>query len=143
MRHSTGVFDPALSESRTIYLAHERDIVAARAAARELATAIGFGASDATAIITSVSEVARNVVEYAERGEIQIIADADDPSITVIASDEGPGIPDVQLALTDGYSTGNTLGLGLPGCRRLMDEFELVSVVGVGTTVTMKKRLRS
>ncbi|MBI2820717.1 MAG: ATP-binding protein [Acidobacteria bacterium] len=106
-----------------------------------MAQKIGFSGTDLTVISTAISEVARNIVEYALPGEIEItIVDAGGrQGIVVVARDEGPGIADVSLALQDGYSTGKGLGLGLPGARRLMDEFEIRSEVGKGTTVVMKK----
>ena len=92
-------------------------------------------------VATAISEVARNIVEYAREGEIvlSVLRNGDRHGIVVVASDRGPGIPDVDLAMQDGYSTGHSLGLGLPGARRLMDEFDIDSEISRGTTVTMKK----
>jgi RNA polymerase sigma factor (sigma-70 family) len=116
------------------------DIVAARQAARELASRLGFSRTDLTLIATAVSEVARNIVRFAGQGEIVVeILERPRPGVQVVARDTGPGITDVGQALTDGYSTYNGLGLGLPGARRLMDEFAIVSEIGRGTTVTMTK----
>jgi serine/threonine-protein kinase RsbT len=122
---------------------HEADIVAARQKGRELATQAGFPASDATLIATAISEVARNIVVYAQRGEVllDLVREGTRRGIRIVARDHGPGIPDVELALQDGYSTGRSLGLGLPGARRIVDEFEIRSEVGHGTTVTMRKWL--
>ena len=120
------------------------DIVTARQRGRDLALQLGFAGSDLTVIATAISEVSRNIVSYAARGEI-ILQAAVEPNrrgIVVIARDEGPGMPSVDDALRDGFSTGNSLGLGLPGARRLMDDFEIESAVGKGTTVTMKKWVR-
>ena len=119
------------------------DVVTARQAGRELAAKIGFSGCDLTLIATAISEVARNIIVYAERGEIVLsaVADGGRRGLQVVAHDEGPGIADAELAMRDGYSTGKSLGLGLPGARRLMDELELDSEVGRGTTVTMKKWL--
>ena len=120
------------------------DIVTARQRGRDLALQLGFAGSDLTVIATAISEVSRNIVSYAARGEI-ILQAAVEPNrrgIVVIARDEGPGMPSVEDALRDGFSTGNSLGLGLPGARRLMDDFEIESAVGKGTTVTMKKWVR-
>lgn len=116
------------------------DIVAARQGAREMAARLGFSGTDLTVIATAVSEVARNIVRFAGRGEIAVEL-VEDPrrGVCVVARDAGPGIADVELALTDGYSTYHGLGLGLPGARRLMDEFAVASEVGRGTTVTMTK----
>jgi len=119
----------------------EADIVAARQRGRELALGIGFSPGDATLIATAISELARNIVTYAKRGEIRLIPIElnGKRGLTVVAKDEGAGIPDIRQALQDGYSTAGRLGLGLPGVKRLMDEMEIVSEVGVGTTVTAKK----
>jgi serine/threonine-protein kinase RsbT len=120
------------------------DIVTARQRGRDLAVQIGFAGSDLTVIATAISEVSRNIVSYAARGEIILRAahEMNRRGIVVIARDDGPGMSNVDDALRDGYSTGNSLGLGLPGARRLMDDFEIVSTVGKGTTVTMTKWVR-
>ncbi len=116
------------------------DIVAARQAARELASRLGFSGTDLTIIATAVSEVARNIVRFADSGEVVVeLLDRPRPGVRVTARDTGPGIPDVEQALVDGYSTYHGLGLGLPGARRLMDEFAVESEMGRGTTVTMTK----
>jgi len=119
------------------------DIVTARQRGRALAAALGFAGSDLTLIATAISELARNIIEYATTGEIVLShEDADGrPGIVIVARDEGPGIPDVSRALSAGYSTGPGLGLGLPGVRRLMDDFEITSSVGRGTTVAVRKWL--
>ena len=116
------------------------DIVAARQAARELASRLGFAKTDLTLIATAVSEVARNIVRFAGAGEILVeLLEQPRRGVRVVAMDTGPGIADVEQALTDGYSTYHGLGLGLPGARRLMDEFAIMSEIGRGTTVTMTK----
>lgn len=117
------------------------DVVQTRQQGRTLAAEAGFSAGDQTVIAAAISEIARNILMYAKRGEIELRAVAlpDRSGIVVIARDHGPGIRDIPRALQDGYSTSGGLGLGLPGARRLMDEFEVVSGNGVGTTVTMKK----
>jgi serine/threonine-protein kinase RsbT len=119
----------------------EHDILTARQRGRELAAEAGFSGSDLTVVATAISEIARNIVEYAVRGEIVItvLYDGDNRGLSIVATDEGPGIPDVALAMQDGFSTGRSLGLGLPGARRLMDEFDVQSEAGHGTTVTMRK----
>ncbi len=119
----------------------EIDIITARQKGREMAATLGFSSTELTLIATAISEVARNIVEYARDGEISlsIVQQGDKRGFVVIACDNGPGIPNVKLAMQDGYSTGHSLGLGLPGAKRLMDEFEIVSEVGKGTKVTMKK----
>ena len=127
-----------------IPIEREPDIVRARSEGRRLAATLGFSGTDQTLLATAISELARNIVSYAGSGQVVLssVEEAGRKGIVVVASDQGPGIPDLDLAMRDGYSTGNSLGLGLPGARRLVDEFELVSAVGVGTTVTLKKWLR-
>jgi serine/threonine-protein kinase RsbT len=119
----------------------DRDIVLAREKGRALAAELGFSAVDATLIATAISELARNIVAYARKGEIilQPTNSSNRLGVTVTASDEGPGIPDIHQAMRDGFSTSGSLGLGLPGVRRLMDDFEIVSQPGRGTTVVVKK----
>jgi serine/threonine-protein kinase RsbT len=130
-----------MSSETLVHIGHEADIVTARQKGRELAKEAGFSGSDLTLIATAISEVARNIIVYAEQGEIvmNVVHEEGRSGILVIAQDEGPGIPDVERAMQDGYSTGNSLGLGLPGAKRLMDEFDIHSAIGKGTTVTMKK----
>jgi len=119
----------------------DSDIVAARQKGRELAAQCGFPSTDLAVVATAISELARNIVRYAVRGEIilRLIDDNGRRGVEVVATDDGPGIPDVTLAMQDGYSTSGSLGLGLPGVRRLMDEFEISSDFGKGTTVTTRK----
>jgi anti-sigma regulatory factor (Ser/Thr protein kinase) len=119
----------------------DADIVVARGEGRALAGRLGFSRTDATLIATAISEIGRNILVHAGSGEVEIAEAADDRrvAIVVIARDEGPGIPDVPRALREGFATGNGLGLGLPGSRRLMDEFIIDTKVGRGTTVTMRK----
>ncbi|OLD64437.1 MAG: ATP-binding protein [Ignavibacteria bacterium 13_1_40CM_2_61_4] len=117
------------------------DIVSARQKGRELASQCGFPSTDLAVVATAISELARNIVRYAARGEVilRLIDDNGRRGVEVVAADDGPGIPDVALAMQDGYSTSGSLGLGLPGVRRLMDEFEITSDFGKGTTVTVRK----
>ena len=134
-----------MTDARRVAIVHELDIVTARQAGRELAAVLGFTTIEQTLIATAISEVARNIVVYAHRGEIElrtIVDGGGHAGIEVVARDRGPGIADVALAMRDGFSTGGSLGLGLPGARRLMDELAIVSEVGAGTTVTMTKWLR-
>ncbi len=123
---------------------HEADIVSARQKGRELAAASGLSMTEQTLVATAISEVARNIVVYAGRGEVVLTAleDHGRRGVMVVARDEGPGIPNPELAMRDGYSSSNSLGMGLPGARRLVDEFELSSTVGKGTTITMRKWVR-
>jgi len=119
----------------------DQDIVSARQKGRVVANELGFSSSDATLIATAISELARNIVSYARKGQIVIskVNGHNREGIAVIATDEGPGIADIRQALRDGFSTSGSLGLGLPGVRRLMDEFEITSQPGKGTTVAVKK----
>ncbi len=119
----------------------DEDILAARQEGRELGVRIGFGASDLAVIATAISELARNLLLYAKNGSIicWIINKEPRKGIVIQATDEGPGIPDVDVVLKDGYPTSGGLGLGLPGVRRMMDEFAIVSHKGRGTTVTAIK----
>ena len=119
----------------------DQDIVIARQKGRVLASELGFSSGDATLIATAISELARNIVSYARTGEIKLkgIHGSSRIGILVIASDDGPGILDIRQALRDGFSTSGSLGLGLPGVRRLMDEFEITSQPGKGTFVAVKK----
>ena len=127
----------------TVPIGHEGDIVAARQKGRELAAATGFSSTDQTMIALAISEIARNILTYAGRGQVALRCLDEDGrrGVLVVATDEGPGIADIALAMRDGYSTGRSLGVGLPGSKRVMDDFELVSAPGRGTTVTMRKWL--
>jgi serine/threonine-protein kinase RsbT len=135
--------EPLLTEI-AIPIANEADIVSARQHGRQTAASLGFASSDGTLIATAISEVARNIVLYAVRGSVHIrgVERGGVRGIEIEARDNGPGIPDIRKALVDGYSTSRGLGLGLPGSRRLMDEFHIESSVGKGTTVTMRKWVR-
>jgi serine/threonine-protein kinase RsbT len=128
----------------SVRVEREVDIVVARQKGRELASAIGFSGTDQTLLATAISELARNIVSYAGTGDVALgeITEGGRRGIVVVARDEGPGIADTDLALRDGFSTGNSLGVGLPGTRRIVDEFEIESTPGAGTTVTLKKWLR-
>ena len=119
----------------------DQDIVAARQKGRVMANELGFSTGDATLVATAISELARNIVSYARKGliTIKLVNGLNRQGIAVIASDDGPGIPDIRQAMRDGFSTSGSLGLGLPGVRRLMDEFEITSQPGRGTIVTVKK----
>jgi serine/threonine-protein kinase RsbT len=127
--------------AQAIEIGADSDMVAARAAARSLAEELGFSRTDATLIATAVSEIARNIVVHAGEGQITMtpLREESRYGIQIVATDAGPGIRDVQAALEDGYAGRGGLGLGLPGARRLMDEFEVHSDAGSGTHVTMTK----
>ncbi len=119
------------------------DIVTARQQGRALAMALGFAGADLTLIAAAISEVSRNIVEYAKAGEIvlQELNHGPRRGLCVVARDQGPGIPNVAQAMEYGYSTRKGLGVGLPGAKLLMDEFDIVSKEGEGTVITMKKWL--
>lgn len=119
----------------------DQDIVSARQKGRVMANELGFSSGDATLIATAISELARNIVSYARKGQItlKVVNGLNRQGIAVIASDDGPGIADIRQALRDGFSTSGSLGLGLPGVRRLMDEFDITSQPGQGTVVAVKK----
>jgi serine/threonine-protein kinase RsbT len=117
------------------------DIMAARHASRTMAAEMGFSKLDMTLIATAISELARNIIQYAGHGEVilTMIEQGAKKGLVIVVMDQGPGIPNIERAMQDGFSTGHGLGLGLPGSRRLMDEFEIVSEVGKGTRIKMCK----
>jgi serine/threonine-protein kinase RsbT len=119
------------------------DIVSARQKGRSLAVYMGFEGSDITLIAAAISEVSRNIVEYAGSGEIifRSVQKGARHGICVVARDQGPGIPDIARAMKYGYSTGRGMGVGLPGAKWLMDEFDIQSKIGAGTIITMNKWL--
>jgi serine/threonine-protein kinase RsbT len=130
-----------MADEIRVAIAVEADIVVARGEGRALAARLGFSRTDATLIATAISEVGRNILVHAGGGEIALNADtaSEGTALVVVARDRGPGIPDVGRAMSEGYATKNGLGLGLPGSRRLMDDFAIETEVGRGTTVTMRK----
>jgi serine/threonine-protein kinase RsbT len=135
---------PVEAETR-IAIESDADVVTARQRARELAAGLELSSTDQTLLATAISEVARNITTYAKRGEVSVgIVEGGDGrrGIRVVAHDDGPGIEDVERALQDGYTTGGGLGIGLPGARRLVDEFDIDSAPGRGTTVTLVKWAR-
>ncbi|WP_267297588.1 anti-sigma regulatory factor [Parachryseolinea silvisoli] len=119
----------------------EQDVVPFRNRVKEYATKIGMGLVNQTKLITAASELVRNMLKYGKGGKvyIEVVSKGRENGIRLIFEDKGPGIPDVSLAMKDGFSTGKSLGLGLPGTRRLVSEFDIQSVVGEGTTVTVIK----
>jgi anti-sigma regulatory factor (Ser/Thr protein kinase) len=130
-----------MADEVRITIADDTDLIPARAEGRALAQRLGFTRTDATLIATAISEIARNIVVHVGKGEIVLRAldDGRRCGLLVVATDEGPGIRDVEAAVQQGYADSASLGLGLPGARRLMDEFAVVSEAGRGTTVTMTK----
>lgn len=133
------------AEDTVVDVASDRDVVAARQAGRAIAEELGMSSTDLTLVATAISEVARNILLYAGSGRIRIrlVHAGTRRGVEVVAEDEGPGIEDVDKAMRDGWSSGQGLGLGLPGARRLMDEFDLRSKPGRGTKVTMTKWARA
>jgi len=132
-----------MTEQR-VAIRSDLDIVTARVRGRDLARAMGFGVIDQARVATAISELARNVVLYAGEGEmvLQRVEERGRVGLEVVCADAGPGIPDVGMALRDGFSTSNGLGMGLPGTKRLMDEFAIETAPGQGTTITVRKWLR-
>jgi serine/threonine-protein kinase RsbT len=128
-----------------IAIESDADVVTARQRARQLAIGLDMTSTDQTLLATAISEVARNITAYAQRGEVslELVRNGEGRrGIRVVARDHGPGIEDLERALTDGYTTGGGLGLGLPGARRLVDAFENETAPGEGTTVTLIKWTR-
>ena len=137
---------PPETADERIAIDSDADVVRARQRARELAAGLELTSTDQTLLATAISEVARNITTYAKRGEVllSIIRGEDGrEGIRVIARDQGPGIEDIERALQDGYTSGGGLGLGLPGARRLVDEFGIESAPSEGTTVTLIKWSRA
>lgn len=127
-----------------VAIQEETDIVVARRAVRDAAAHVGFGHVDTTRIVTAASELARNTFKYGAGGVMywRSLVDGDRKGIELRFEDHGPGIPDLEAAMKEGFSSAGGLGMGLPGAKRLMDEMELHSTVGAGTTVIVKKWLR-
>lgn len=130
-----------IDESHVSPIDADRDILIARERGRALAAALGFPPADRVLVAAVITELASNIVRYAGHGQISVSAAEHDGArgITVVATDRGHGIPDPELVLENGYPTSRGLGLGLPGVRRLMDEFDIASDVETGTTVTVTK----
>jgi len=132
-----------MEKIKEILINKVEDVIMARQYTRERARELGFGLADQTRIITAVSELARNIYLYAKTGRVLIksLYESSKKGIEIIVEDQGPSIPDIEMAMQDGYSTNKALGQGLPGTKRLMDEFEIKSEVGKGTTVVIRKWL--
>lgn len=128
----------------SVQIKKEWDIVGARQMGRKLAKELGFGTVDQARIATAISELARNIYLYAEEGQVayETVEDMNKKGLKIIASDKGPGINDLSKAMEDGFSTSGGLGAGLPGVKRLMDIFDIVSEPGKGTTITTIKWVR-
>lgn len=126
---------------KVVHIHVDTDIVTARQEGRALAARLGFSNSEQVLIATAISEAARNILQYAGHGSIllNIVEQSGRRGILIVASDTGPGIPDVTQAMMDGYSSAGGLGLGLPGIKRLMSELEIITEVGAGTTLIMRR----
>ncbi len=125
----------------SVRISSEGDLITARKAARSLATKLGFGITDVTRIVTATSELARNIISYAGSGVMKwrSLDTGTNVGVELVFEDHGPGITNVELAMQEGFTTSNGLGLGLPGSKRLMDQMEVLSEVGKGTTVIVRK----
>jgi serine/threonine-protein kinase RsbT len=134
----------APEQAERIAIESDADVVTARQRARALAVGLDMPTTDQTLLATAISEIARNITAYAVRGEVllDVVQDGGRRGVRVVASDDGPGIEDLEKALQDGYTTGGGLGLGLPGARRLVDDFEIETAPGEGTRVTLVKWTR-
>jgi len=132
---------PIVLNRDSITVSRETDVVPFRSRVKEHAVKIGMSLLNQTKLITGASELVRNMLKYGNGGivKIEIVSKGRDSGIRLIFEDKGPGIPDINKAMTDGFTTGKSMGLGLPGTRRLMNEFNIESQVGVGTTVTVIK----
>ena len=128
-----------MSKRETLEIRSSSDIVHVRQQVRTWAVAMGFGLVDQTKIVTAASELARNTVDYGKGGTVTLEAlqSGSRKGLRLIFEDKGPGIPDIELAMTDGYTSGQGLGLGISGSKRLMHEFEIVSKVGKGTKIAI------
>lgn len=133
-----------MSIESSVDIITEWDIVAARQLGRNEAKEVGFGTVDQARITTAISELARNIYLYAGKGKITIerVTDGAIKGIIIISADQGPGIADLRKVMEDGYTTSGGLGAGMPGVKRLMDDFKVETEVGVGTTITATKWLR-
>ncbi|MCM3612327.1 anti-sigma regulatory factor [Planomicrobium okeanokoites] len=133
-----------MSNQSSVEIQTEWDIVAARQLGRNVAKELGFGTVDQARITTAISELARNIYLYAGQGriEIQRLTENGINGILIIAADNGPGIPDIRKVMEDGFSTSGGLGAGLPGVKRLMDDFKIETTLGEGTDIRATKWLR-
>ncbi|QEM12436.1 serine/threonine-protein kinase RsbT [Mucilaginibacter gossypiicola] len=125
----------------TVQVLKEQDVVFLKNRVKEVAVRIKMGLVNQTRLLTAASELVRNMMRYANGGvcQIEVVSSGRNNGVRLVFSDKGPGIPDIEAAMRDGFSTGKSLGLGLPGTKRLVNEFEIKSKVGEGTTVTIIK----
>ena len=132
---------PEPTQSETLPIAVESDVVQVRQVVRARAAGLGFSIVDQTKIVTAASELARNTLQHGKGGtcRVDLLADGFRKGLRLTFEDQGPGIPDVKLALTDGYTTGGGMGLGLSGSKRLVNELDIQTAVGQGTKVSITK----
>jgi len=130
-----------MAQGKAAVIRSDLDIVIARTLARDTAKTLGFGAIDQARIATAVSELARNIFLYAGTGTVTVreVERSGRKGLEVICEDQGPGISSIDQVMQDGYSTSRGMGMGLPGAKRLMDEFDIRSQEGIGTTITCRK----
>ncbi|NJL67392.1 MAG: anti-sigma regulatory factor [Microcoleus sp. SM1_3_4] len=130
-----------MSKRETLEIRSSSDIVYVRQKVRTWAVEIGFSLVDQTKIVTAASELARNTVDYGKGGTVTLetLQSGSRKGLRLIFEDKGPGIPDIELAMTDGYTSSNGLGLGLSGTKRLMHEFDIISRVGEGTRIAIAR----
>lgn len=128
-------------QTKTMDIISSGDVVLVRQTVRQFAVEVGFGLVDQTKIVTAASELARNTLDYGGGGTIklEVLQEGGRRGLRLTFEDQGPGIPDIQLALKDGFTTGNGLGMGLSGAKRLVNEFEIESVMGKGTRVMIAR----
>ena len=132
------------NRKKTIYISQDADVIHAVFQSKEFSKEIGFQNTDQVMISTAVSELARNIIKYAKEGEVtlKIICQNLKKGIEILAIDKGPGIQDIDKALDENYSTGGTIGIGLPGTKRIMDDFHIESEPGKGTTIMARKWIK-
>ncbi len=130
-----------MGQPKSAVIRSDLDIVIARTMARDMARTLGFSAIDQARIATAVSELARNIYLYARTGTVTVreVEKLGRKGIEIVCEDQGPGIPDIDLVMQDGYTTSRGMGMGLPGAKRLMDDFSIQSQVGVGTKIVLRK----
>ncbi|MGB9634671.1 MAG: anti-sigma regulatory factor [Chloroflexaceae bacterium] len=130
-----------MGQPKSAVIRSDLDIVIARTMARDMARTLGFSAIDQARIATAVSELARNIYLYAGTGTVTVreVEKLGRKGIEIVCEDQGPGIPDIDLVMQDGYTTSRGMGMGLPGAKRLMDDFSIQSQVGVGTKIVLRK----
>lgn len=131
----------AIQKHETMSIQNSTDVMLVRQAVRKLAVELSFSLVDQTKIVTAASELARNTLDYGGGGTVKLegLQEGIRRGLRLTFEDQGPGIPDLELALTDGYTTGGGLGMGLSGTKRLVNEFNIVSHVGQGTCITITK----